>query len=183
MIPTIKKFSIAVALNIITITLFAQTVSQGVWMAGGSAGFSSSKQDGAGNSTTIVDVIPSVGYFIIDNLSVGLNITYSSTSLNNSTLTSLAFGPWARYYVIPNAFAQSGFNMGTNKINGDFGKATTKNSSMYLGLGYSAWLSNSVALEPIAYYNIQKEKDESDDVVRTNSFGLSIGFQVFLGRE
>ncbi len=183
MFPTIKKFLFAVGLIIITHSLFSQTVSQGAWMAGGSAGFSSSKQDGAGNSTTTIDVIPSAGYFIMDNLGVGINVTYSSTSLNNSTLTSLAFGPWARYYVIPNAFAQSGYNMGTNKISGDFGKATTKNSSMYLGVGYSAWLSNSVALEPMVYYNIQKEKDESNDPVRTNSFGLNIGFQVFINRQ
>jgi hypothetical protein len=177
-----KKFSTLVWCMILFQFVSAQTVSEGIWMVGGSAGFSSSKQEGVEKSTTSIDLTPYAGYYIIDDLGIGLSAAYSRTSFNETSLTSLSFGPFVRYYVIQNAFAQASYRIGSLKIDVS-GESKTTNSDLNVGVGYSAWLSNSVALEPFAYLNFGTQKDEDSDPVNTNSFGLNIGFQVFIGRE
>ncbi|MEP6796189.1 MAG: hypothetical protein ABJB16_17815, partial [Saprospiraceae bacterium] len=155
----------------------------GIWTVGGSVGFSSSKQKGAGKATTIIEFLPEAGYFIIDDLGVGLNALYSRTSQGNTSLTEYAIGPWARYYVYHDAFAQASFLAGSLTIDGDFGKAKTSNNKVEVGLGYSAWLADAVALEPLVFFNMSKSKDENTDPVSTNTFGLRIGLKIFIGKN
>lgn len=167
----------------VSYTINSQTVAQGVWTIGGSVGFSSSKQEGAGKASNLIELLPEAGYFIIDNLGVGLNGTFSRTSEGNTSLSEYAMGPWARYYVYQNAFAQASFQAGSITIDGDFGKAKTPNTKIEVGLGYSAWLADAVAMEPLIFYNISRSKDENTDPLSTNAFGLRIGLKIFLGEK
>ncbi len=112
---------------------FSQTVSQGAWMAGGSAGFSSSKQEGAGVALTNIEFAPDVGYFIIDDLGLGINVIYSRSSQNTSSFTAFGVGPWVRYYVLENAFAQGGYRYGTSKIKSS-GESKTTNHDFDNGM-------------------------------------------------
>jgi hypothetical protein len=177
------KSSIALLFLASTLSIHSQTVAQGIWTVGGSVGFSSSKQKGAGQATTVIEFLPEAGYYIIDDLGVGLNANYSKTSQDATSLTEYAIGPWARYYVYQNAFAQASFLIGSTTIDGDFGKAKTSGHKVELGLGYSAWLADAVALEPLLFYNISKSKDENSQPLSTNTIGLRIGLKIFLGEK
>lgn len=178
----IIKFLSGIVFVLFVFQVHAQTVPQGTWTFGGSVGFSSSKQEDAGQAKTVIEFLPDAGYFIIDNLGVGLNGIYSRTDQDNASLTQLAVGPWARYYVYEQAFVQAGFQAGTLTIDGDFGNAKTSFSKIELGLGYSAFLTDDIALEPIIYFNRSKSKDENEDAVNTNTFGLRVGLKIFIGK-
>ena len=177
--------SIVIMLAIISSSssIVSQTVAQGAWTFGGSVGFSSSKQEGAGKPTTVIELLPEAGYFIIDDLGVGLNIIYSKTSQNSASFTEFGIGPWARYYVYQAAFVQAGFLAESLTIDGDFGQAKSTGTRIEGGLGYSAWLADAVALEPMVYVNLLKSKDENEEPVNTTTLGLRIGLKIFIGKE
>ncbi len=141
----------------------SQNVGKGVIMAGGNAGFNVVRANG--DSEVLFTLNPTAGVFIINGLALGANINLALAD----NLTQFGFGPFARYYVAPNIFAQSGFGFSSLKI-GDF----DANTSLYgnIGMGYSIFLNNHVALEPILNFQF----GEAQDV-----FGVNIGFQVFLG--
>ncbi len=175
--------SLALLFLSLTPSLHSQTVAQGMWTVGGSVGFSSAKQEGAGKATTAIDLLPEAGYFLIDNLGVGLNAVFSETRQGNTSFAEFGIGPWARYYVYNNAFTQASFLTETLTIKGDFGKAKTSGNKVEVGLGYSAWLAEAVALEPMVYYDLSTSKDENTNPVTTNTIGLRIGLKIFLGEK
>jgi hypothetical protein len=163
-----KTLSYSIILNFVFLFVITaahgQTVARGMFMAGGNAGFNVVRS--GGDSDAFFQLNPSLGAFIVDDLAVGgnLNVTLSDN------VTQFGFGPFVRYYFIPNAFAQGGFGFNATKI-----RRFDTDGSLYanLGIGYSIFLNRAVALEPIMSFNF----GENQDV-----FGVNIGFQVFIGK-
>ena len=149
----------------------AQTVGKGAWMVGGAAGFTSSKFKDADNSTTTVIIAPNLGYFIADDLALGLGVGFVSTSFNGNSNSSFNLGPFARYYVTEPIFVQVGADLGL-----DEGAGTTIGASV----GYSWFLNNGVAVEPALFFNIFNNDGDAGDFT---IFGLSIGVQAFVHHE
>ncbi len=149
----------------------AQTVNQGAWMIGGDAGFSSFKVKDADNSTTFFNISPDLGYFIADDLAIGLGIDFQSVSFDGNSTSSFSLGPSVRYYVADPIFIQVGANLGL-----DEGAGTTLGAAV----GYSWFLNNSVAIEPALFFNIYNEDGDFNDF---SVFGLSIGVRAFAGRN
>jgi outer membrane protein len=155
--------------------LQAQTVSAGTWMLGGEAGFASTKVKDVDDSYNTIYLNPNVGYFIMDNLGVGLRLGFQNNSFGDASSTGFGIGAMARYYVFQGLFPQVGFMYNSFKVKDGPDAAT--DTDINLGLGYSFFLNNSVALEPQLYYNINSEEANG------NTLGLSIGLQIFLGRD
>lgn len=155
--------------------LQAQTVNAGAWMIGGDAGFASNKVKDADDATTTIFLNPNIGYYIMDNLGVGLRLGFNNISVGDAGATSFGIGAMARYYVYQGLFPQVGFMYNSFKIKDGPDAAT--DTDINLGLGYSFFLNNSVAIEPALFYNINSEEANG------NTFGLGIGIQVFLGRN
>jgi hypothetical protein len=153
--------------------LQAQTVNAGAWMIGGDAGFASAKTKDVDDAVNILYLNPSIGYFPIDNLGIGLRLGFQNISFGDFGSTQFGIGAMARYYVFQGLFPQVGFMYNSSKIKDGPDAAT--DTDINLALGYSFFLNNSVAIEPMLAYNIN-----SEDV---NTFGLGIGIQVFLGRN
>ena len=153
----------------------AQTVSAGSWMLGGQAGFQSDKTDGEDDALNTLLISPNIGYFIIDNLGIGLNVGFASLSQGDNSATVIGIGPYARYYVFQGLFPQVGIMYNSTKVD-DFDAVT--GTDINLGVGYSFFVNNSIAIEPMLGYTIGGGDDP-----KTNSFGLMIGVQAFLGRE
>jgi opacity protein-like surface antigen len=189
-VPTMKKGLLVAAVLFAALGSKAQ-INKGQFLAGGTAGFSSSKY--GENKTTNINVTPGVGYFVIDKLAVGAEATYgyaketSETTVGGATVkveskvTSLAFAPFVRYYFLPaaqkvNVFAHGSYGFGSTKV--DDGDSQSF-SAYHIGAGPAFFLTPSVALEATVYYNSSKVKDAPE---RTNTFGLSVGFQVHLGK-
>ncbi|MEO7176666.1 MAG: outer membrane beta-barrel protein [Saprospiraceae bacterium] len=153
----------------------AQTVAQGAWMVGGSAGFSSKKFKDVDGSHTEISIAPNVGYFVIDNLGVGLAVAISSfKDTDEDAFTAWSLGPFVRYYVIAGLFPEIAMGINGNNVEGS---ETTL--SLRPAIGYSIFLNKSIALEPKLYYDLGLS-DVNKDI---GEFGLSIGIQAFLGRE
>ncbi len=158
-----------------TVQSQAQTVNAGAWMLGGSLGFDSSKEKDADDATNTITINPNIGYFVIDNLGVGLNVLYASETVGDADPNSvLGIGAFARYYVFQGLFPQVGFGFNSFTL-GDEDAVT--GTTIDFGVGYSFFLNNSVAVEPRVNYAITSGDFEY------NTFGLMIGVQAFLGRN
>ena len=152
-------------------SLSAQAVNQGAWMVGGSAGFSSTKVKDADESTTIINLSPNLGYFIADDLAIGLGVDLTSVSFGGESNTSFGLGPFVRFYFADAIFAQAGVNLGL----GD-----NEFTEFEVGVGYSWFVSNDVAIEPILFYNSHSVDGDFGDF---STFGLAIGVQAFAHRD
>jgi hypothetical protein len=151
----------------------AQAVNQGAWMLGGTAGFRSESVKDSDVSVTTIDVSPNLGYFIADDLAIGLSLNLSSVSVDGNSSTDFGLGPFIRFYFADAIFAQVGANLGL----GD-----REFTDLELGLGYSWFVDNSVAIEPKLFYRIHGVGDDVVGDFDSSVFGLSIGIQAFVDR-
>lgn len=176
-----KKFFVMVLLiTCFAITTIAQT-DKGTWLAGGNAGFSSTKQ--GESTTTYVNFSPDFGYFFINKLAGGLDVNISSYKEKgeDGSSTNLSVGPFLRYYFLKLAqramlFGQGSFGFGSEKTSGPYG-ATYKFTTWELAAGPAFFLNEHTALELALYYNSHKYKDAAD---ASNTIGFLIGFQIHL---
>lgn len=144
----------------------AQAVNQGAWMLGGSASFTSTSFKDIDGSTTTFILNPNIGYFIADDLAIGLGVAVSSFNDN----TDFGVGPFVRFYFADAIFAQAGI---------DLGLGDNEFTKFQVGVGYSWFLDNSVAIEPMLFYRSNSVPDPGFD---SSVIGLSIGVQAFLDR-
>ena len=161
---------LVVLLSLITSPASTQTVNQGAWMIGGTAGFSSTKVKDM-DATTSLNLSPNLGIYIIDDLAIGANISFLSTSANGNTNSSFGLGPFVRYYVADPIFLQVGVDLGFEDDD-----ATVFGASV----GYSWFLDNSLAVEPALFFKFENYENDAADATK---FGLSIGIQAFPGRN
>jgi outer membrane protein len=147
--------------------------------------------------TTTINLLPRVGYFIIDNLVVGLDLSVSSytakySSDSKSTMTYLGVGPFVRYY-IPGTSVMPFFEIGGlfGSLNEKYTSASYSDSYKYGmmsiggGAGISVKLCEKVAFDIMAGYNsmTEKAKENNENDVRTvyGTLGVKLGFVCILG--
>lgn len=151
------------------ITVFAASaqIGQGTILLGGSSSldFTSFNED-AGDYSQF-DVGVKGGYFIIDNLALGLNLSLSKNSELDDAL--LGVGPFARYYFNGKIFGGAGINIVK------FGEFSA--TEIPLEVGYAIFLNDAVAIEPKVNYSVFGG-DASG-----GAFGLNVGISVYLGRN
>jgi hypothetical protein len=177
-----KKVFLIAALSAISFAGFSQT-SKGTWLVGGTAGFTSSKYGDAKMSS--INFSPNAGYFLINNLAVGLDVQVGSETSNSGVsgasdykTSSTFFGPNVRYYFTSlgkNAklFGSGQYAFGSTKDGSDKISAT----AWGLSAGPAFFLNKNVALEVTVGYSSAKVKDDTNS---TNSFGIRAGFQIHL---
>ena len=152
--------------------LQAQTVNQGAWMAGGSLGFSTWKYKDADASYSWLKFGPNVGYYVIDDLGVGLNMDFVRYSYDGELLDADSYlSPFVRYYITDGFFGEVSLGLELDEGGGTL---------FSIAAGYSWFLNNSVAIEPQLFFDIYGNEGDEDDY---NEFGLLINFQIFLNRE
>jgi len=163
------------------------------------------KSDGDSNDDSSKDkmfslnIVPRAGYFVIDNLAVGLDVflaTESHKAMNDaykSSSTFFAVGPFVRYYVplkkvLP--FAEVNYSMGsrTRKTEFDGNEPSSSNYAIKLfgaGLGLAIPIGEKVSFDAMAGYHayVNKDKEDNDNNERlvAGTIGLKLGFTVFLG--
>lgn len=185
-----KKVLFAAFLLASSNAIFAQ-VDQGQWLAGGSVGFNFGKQGDV--KTTNISVAPDAGYFVINQLAVGLRPEFDYTKIktkiggvsSDGSETRFSVAPFVRYYFMPsgekvNIFGDASYGFGSDKVKG----ADKSESINYYQIkaGPAVFLSPSTALEFALYYRSMGGKYfENAAGDRNNWFGLSVGFQIHLG--
>jgi hypothetical protein len=191
-----KTIFTSFALTIVTIAAKAQ-IHKGQFLAGGNVAFSSSKAGGipATNYTSSVfQVLPGIGYFVINNLALGLRSglsfykssdTYSPFT-NKSTIIKLS--PFVRYYFLKptqkvNVLADISYDHDITKSKFVSGGGTSESTLKTNGYSFSAgpafFINKYIAVEFLAGYIHSKQSDINN---YNNTFNTTVGFQIHLGK-
>ncbi len=138
------------------------------------------------------------GYFIKNRIAVGAlaDFGYSSlkygTSDYKTTYSNWLVGPLARYYLeyitlIPFAEASLGFGSSSSKTLFDTSETTSKHSviNASVGIGADYFLNESIAVEGLLNYNINKQKPTGEGATGDGhvqkGLGVSFGILIYFG--
>ncbi len=177
-----------------SVLVYGQLEKGNCFMYGSSSmGLSTEKDSYTSGSTTTesskstyFDFSPSAGYFVIDNLPVGLKIQFNHSKTKNSnssdeyTGNQIMAGPFARYYFLaqeklkPMAEAYVGFGSSKNTTKYSSGSYDYKSAifSYSLGAGASYFLTEHVAFDALIAFDSMKYTDKSsnpEEAVRATS--------------
>lgn len=187
-----KKSIFTFVAVMLTATAFAQFTNQGTFLLGGSSNlglnFLSEKfksgngdfQDGS--KTSSFNISPQAGYFVVNNLAVGVGLDFSTFKETNDTFesssTSLLFGPFIRYY-FDKLYAEGSFGVGSSSSTISDSESTVSTSAWSVGAGYALLLSDLVTLEPQIGYGSGTSKNKDADIAFKNA-GLFINLSLFV---
>lgn len=200
-----KKILILVfALALIGPGLFAQT-TQGSLTFGGGFEYSSSKSDNVyGNVdylTSTFQFSPNAGYFVVDNLEVGLRFGISSgkteyTGFDPTKTSSFSAGPYVRYYKFTSndRFAFTGavnVSFGSGKTTSTNTETKSGNLGIFIAPGFTYFLTErwglDFQLQGIGFSSYDSNKDVDNNNQNTftfgiNSFSPSLGFRYYIAK-
>lgn len=175
-----KKIILSIAVMVaVNSASFAQT-NKNNWLAGGSAGFSSSKINDYTES--VISISPDFGYFVIDDLALGAMVSFTSDKpKDGNAATNFMAAPFVRYYFVPlgaNAklFGQGSFGFGSTK-SGEQGAEAADYTQWQLAAGPAVFLNPHTALEFTLSYGQLKYKD----LDKIGTIAFNVGFQIHLG--
>lgn len=147
-------------------------INKGNWIVSGNSTLqvSSSKVEGWGSSTTTVVFSPSVGYFVIDGLSVGI----SANVLNSEGSTIYSILPSASYYFQTQSNVKPFMEIGI----GYGGISVDSESAGGLALGAGAGIMYLINQNIGLNFGFQYLRGDYDGIVN-NTFGGTLGFSIF----
>lgn len=196
---TTKGLFISFFLLFATFMLTAQT-EQGNILISGSSDFELSGQtsktkadDGDGDPTKYFDFSfhPMGGYFVIDNLAVGLDLPtgVSRTKFNDDTKyvnTWIIFAPFARYYFLSDnlrPFGQVSFGGGADNdtyIDTDGSKTKDPYGVFLLNVaGGASWFVNEyVAIDATLAYDLYRTKAKENNANNSRRVSNSVEFRI-----
>lgn len=165
--------------------------SKGDAFISGTVGFSTQKQgDVKNNSFTVA---PSVGYFVSENIALGVSILYTQSKYNiddvaNSESTTSTFNPslFGRYYFTPASkfsvfgHLQAGYVSGKTESNGG-GEYKNDGFNAMAGAGLNYFISDHLALETV-FGAINYSSYKYDGGQKNSNFGINLNLSnVYLG--
>ena len=167
--------------------------NKGAFEFGGSVGFSSTTAVANGQSSsdalTSISFQPYGGYFVINNLELGLIPSFMSQSLGDFSSTSYGvyFAPAWHFNLQSNVYpfleGRIGYNTTSVEIT-DAGQTTESTANgMAWGFrgGVKVQLGNSSLVNfGLSYDQTTLNPENSDGRYGNNAFGVNVGFTVFL---
>ncbi|WP_416438421.1 outer membrane beta-barrel protein [Phnomibacter sp. MR] len=157
----------------------AQTEENSVLVGGGLA-----LQTGSGNSQFAFT--PTVGYFFADNFVFGGTLNFTNQKLGTVKNNSFGIGPFARYYfgnTSTKPFVVGEFDFLSSKSTQTIANVSTvtkTNGTRFLiGMGFAAFVNESVAVEGVSGYSFSKFKN----VDGNGGFTLRFGFGIYFNRR
>ena len=177
-----KKIVTVVSALVLGTAAMAQT-DQGGWVFGAGSDFSfvSAKFDSEQEeSSSDMNLNIGAGYFVIDNLSVGLTFNYGSNKEAGAddASSSMLVGPVVRYYLPMKIFGQLSYQIGSISAGGEKLYGT---GDLGIGVGYAAFLNDNVSIEPMVKYDMTSYSPEEGDGGNGSAFGVFINFGIYLG--
>lgn len=191
-----KKLLLLLTFLAPSVALLAQT-EKGTFVVSGATNFnfSNSEQEfGVNNrevnqcNITAYSFMPSIGYFVIDNLSIGIscNISEKTEEYKNDNETKqsiLSLMPSATYLFPINGpikpFLQVGFGYSSltqkhyNTINDSY-----EGYSFGLGGGFSYFINKSVSVDLGLQYTYSA-LDDNENAIHQNAIGGNVGFSFY----
>lgn len=184
----------------------AQLTDAGNFMVGTSFGLSTAtstfiqdQSEGEGPSSTLFSISPKVGYFVIDNLGlgVGMDYTFSEVREPNEDRTKdsdLLFGPFARFYLPISDdiafFLEGNFGFGNSSDNlniaGEVRNINTNIFAVGFGPGLTVFSNESLGISAIFKYNYARSDFDieiggvkQETITKTNQFDISVGVSFY----
>lgn len=184
-----------IAVSALAFSTQAQT-EKGNFMIGGNVGFNSEKTDGAEKADLSLSLVPSVGYFIDNNLAIGTGIgyqfdkSYNATAINSVKTQAFVVSPYARYYAGSEQFKFFGqlsvpMSFGNTKVSTDSGNnyfKTGNNNSIGVALspGIAFFPSKKVGIEfsvnGISYNDNTLENRNGEVITGNKNFNIGANF-------
>lgn len=164
-------------------TSFGQT-EKGNYLLGGNASFSFQSLGSNLGSFKNINFNPNLGYFIKDNLALGVKIPISISGIDKDHYT-LNYGAniFSRYYFAKTDFS-SFFGSATIGMMGiDYKEYTDGKRNGFnagLGVGCTFFLNKNIGLESELLYNYSKFKNVSDG---SDIFSINFGFQIYFNKQ
>jgi len=171
-----KKILLAGMLLAATLTQ-AQTEKNSVLVGGGF-----SLQTGSGNSQFSLN--PTVGVFAADNFLLGGTLTFNTQKLGSVKSTEFGIGPFARYYfgntsTKPFLVGEFDFLSSKTEQSSTASEIKTNGTRFLIGLGFAAFVNETVAVEGVSGYSYSKFKN----VDGNGGFNLRLGFGIYFNRR
>jgi|WetSurMetagenome_2_1015567.scaffolds.fasta_scaffold24147_4 hypothetical protein len=135
------------------------------------------------NKVTSLELSPDFAYFIYNRFSLGLQFNYQFSvekylaDGSKSKFNTFIITPIIRYYFFQDIFSELGVGYGLTKANNDnYNIIQAK-----IDIGYSIFLRDKIALEPIISYirTSERSKEISEYKLNNMDFNLSIGLRTF----
>ncbi len=130
------------------------------------------------------------GYFPLQDFVIGLNTRLDHFNTNGDSTnsgpeeTSIIIGPFARYYFKTGLFVEAGVGVGLYNITEGQQSDLFEGSG---GLGYTYFLNDKIAIEPVVLYRYSKQKFASDATGGNDNslYGpeFRLGIQAYLFRN
>ena len=188
-----KKFLFIVAVALTSVG-YAQT-DKGDWMVGSDLALSyesaktTTKYDGDKRGDTTIStfkVTPNLNYFIVDNLALGLGLSYSNRKIKgqDGSKDSFTVVPNVHYYFPLDTNLKPFIGAGVGyKIRYDGKEDVDKWNGLTVGgkLGIAYFVNNGAALTGYVGYDFDNLKNKKDDKLKlqTGTLGVGIGVALF----
>ena len=177
---------------LISLTLFSQVekpITQGNFLIGGSASANYSSNKTESRTTKYINggISPSLGYFVVDGMAMGLSISTSLTlglADYDYSYLSIGAGPFAKFYTSSGIFIGGSVYYSTGNSKNNSNKSTFNSLSIHPELGYAYFINSKIALEASLNYSYQlynnSYENQSKATTKYNRIYFSLGFQLFL---
>lgn len=172
-----KHFLLTIATLLCATFTFAQTAKGGM-LLGGSAGFDVQFEEP--DNFVSVDLQPTLGFFVADNLAVGGSLVLGYGKIGDFSSTTFGLIPFGRYYLgegNTRFFLQAQVGFQSTKTDSGFGDSTASGPLFGAGPGVAIFLNQNVAIEGILAYNRYAGDYDISDL------GLRFGVQAYFGGE
>lgn len=146
-------------------------IEAGTMIAGGSASLNRSTNSNSNTPHSRLTLSPRFGYTIFNNFVGGTSFQISK----RSNYLGWGLTPFVRYYV-KSFYAQVGFGYWQTEFSNNY---KSEGSTLNFELGYAAFLTKNVALEPAFYYN----RSYNGGDYHSANYGLKIGLQFYFNRK
>ncbi len=174
-------------LLIVSISFAQGPIKQGTFNLGGTLSFSSQSSDEDYNDFETILLNPQVGYFFVNNFSLGLSIIYQKVSVDENSESDWGIGPNARYYFVfdkVNPFLGIGYSYAETS-RGSSNYKITSDKIIFNG-GLEIFITNSVAIETLLSYMINEIKypeanlSGKDLILKSKTIYFGVGLNIFI---
>lgn len=184
-----------VAVSALAFSTQAQT-QKGQFIVGGNVAFDTNKSDADGaKSNTSFRIVPSVGYFVSDNIAVGTGVGYSyDKTVNRFENQAFVVSPFGRYYAnlsesfkffgqlsVPMEFGTVKSVDAEGKVGDKLGSST--NIGVALSPGFAFFPTKRIGIEfgvnGLSYNNYRLEDANGDKIKGAGSDSFSLGANFF----
>jgi hypothetical protein len=172
-------FLLPLMFSLISFSQSEKPIAKGniILSGGGTIQYYKSNHEGSVIKVTDISFNPGFGYFIIDNLAIGLNTNIGYSRYNNNKYYTLGIGPFVKYYFNNGLFLK--MDLDYSYLREIDSETKEKNYSIIPGVGYAFFINQKVSIEPcLSYQYVHNNFNES--IARINGVLFELKLNIFL---